>query len=77
MEKTVSKSQFKPRALQFFREVEKTKQELVITDHGKPVLKIIPYRENPDEYLKALRNSVIKYDRPTQPVGEEDWESLK
>lgn len=42
MEKIISKSKFKPKALQYFREVEKTGQQIIITDHGKPVLKIIP-----------------------------------
>jgi hypothetical protein len=27
--------------------------------------------------LAALRNSVIKYDAPTDPVGLEDWKALK
>ena len=77
MEKMVSKSQFKPRALQYFREVEKTGKELIISDRGKPVLKIVPYTENPEETLKALRNTVIKFEDPTEPVGLEDWEALK
>ncbi len=77
MKEFVSKSKFKPRALQFFRKVEQTGNEIIITDHGKPVLKIIPYSEEPSEELKALRNSVIKYEDPTTPVGLEDWESLK
>jgi antitoxin (DNA-binding transcriptional repressor) of toxin-antitoxin stability system len=76
MEQIISKSQFKPRALQYFREIEKTGKELVISDHGKPVLKIVPYVENPEEALKVLRNSVIKYEDPTEPVGLEDWEAL-
>jgi len=77
MEVQVSKSKFKPRALQYFREVERTGKTLVITDHGKPVLKIVPYRSEPDEDLEMLRNSVIEYENPTDPVGLEDWESLK
>jgi len=77
MEKMVSKSQFKPRALQYFREVEKTGKELIISDRGKPVLKIVPYTENTEEALKALRNTVIKFEDPTEPVGLEDWEALK
>jgi antitoxin (DNA-binding transcriptional repressor) of toxin-antitoxin stability system len=60
MEEIISKSQFKPRALQYFREIEKTGKTLVISDRGKPVLKIVPYVENPEEALKALRNTVIK-----------------
>ena len=77
MENTVSKSQFKPKSLQYFRQVEETGKELIITHHGKPVLKVVPYSENQADVLKALRNSVLKYDNPTEPVGLEDWESLK
>ena len=77
MEKMISKSQFKPRALQYFREIEKTGKELIISDRGKPVLKIVPYTENPEEALKALRDTVAKYDDPTEPVGLEDWKALK
>ena len=69
MEKQVPKSKFKPHALQFFREVEQTGVALIITDHGKPVLKIVPYSEKPEETLRILRNSVLKYENPTDPVG--------
>ena len=77
MENIISKFQFKPRALHYFREIEKTGKELVISDRGKPVLKIVPYVENPEEALKALRNTVINYTDPTEPVELEDWEALK
>ncbi len=77
MEQVVSKSQFKPHALQYFREVQEKGVELIITDHGKPVIKIIPYSENPEEALNRLRNTVIKYDHPTEPVGLEEWEALR
>ena len=46
MEEMVSKSKFKPRALKYFRQVEKTGKELIISDRGKPVLKIVPYNSN-------------------------------
>ena len=71
-----SKSRLKARVLEYFRQVERTGKELVITDHGKPVLKIVPYSEDASEALRLLRNSVIKYEDPTEPVGLEDWESL-
>ena len=77
MDNMISKSQFKPRALHYFREIEKTGKELVISDHGKPVLKIMPYVENPEEALKVLRDTVLKYEDPTEPVGLEDWDALK
>lgn len=77
MHGTISKSRFKARALEYFRQVEHTGQELIITDHGRPVLKVIPYAADPAEALSALRGSVIRYDAPTEPVGLEDWEALR
>jgi len=77
MDNVISKSKFKPNALKYFRHVEESGKELIITNHGKPTLKIVPFSEDPFEALKALRNSVIKYEDPTAPVGLEDWESSK
>jgi len=77
MPQTVSKSRFKPHSLEYFRRVEQTGEELVITDHGRPVLKVVPYVEDPDECFLGLRNTVLQYDDPLEPVGEGDWEALK
>ncbi|MBW2366412.1 MAG: type II toxin-antitoxin system Phd/YefM family antitoxin [Deltaproteobacteria bacterium] len=77
MENVVSKSIFKPHALKYFRQVQKTGKALIITDHSVPVLKIIPYTEDPMAALKTLRGSVLQYEGPTDPVGLEDWEALK
>ena len=76
---TVSKSHFKPKALEYLRKVEKEKRPLTITHGGKPVVKIIPYKEeNQDEkLLKQIRGSLLYYKDPTKPVGLEDWEALK
>ncbi len=74
-EDMVSKSKFKARALEYFRQVERTGCGLIVTDHGRPVLRIVPYREDPSAALVELRDSVVRYDAPTEPVGAEDWES--
>jgi len=74
---SVSKSRFKARALELFRQVERTGQPIIITDRGVPVLKLMPYRDDPEAALKILRESVVKYDSPTKPVGESDWEVNK
>lgn len=79
MQNIVSKSQFKAQALEYLRDVEKLNQSLVITHEGKPVVKVIPYKEESDQeaILKSLRGTVVKYEDPTEPVGLEDWEVLK
>ena len=77
MQQRVSKSSFKGRASKYLQQVESTGRELVITDRGKPVLKISPYSRDPGEALKSLRSSVLRYDDPMEPVGLEDWEALE
>ena len=77
MERVVSKSRFKPRALEFFRQVEESGEELVITDQGRPVIKVVPYRTPRAGKPRTLRGSVRRYERPLEPVAEADWNALK
>jgi prevent-host-death family protein len=76
-EQLVSKSAFKARALEYFRQVERTGRELIISDNGRPVLKIVKYTHDPAKALEDLRGSVRRYDDPTEPVGRDDRESLR
>ena len=77
MDRMISKSKFKPHALKYFREVEATGKPLIISDHGKPVVKIVPYTDNTPEILQSLRDTVIEYIEPLEPVGLNDWDALK
>ena len=63
--------------MKYFRQVQETGQELIITDHAKPVLKIVPFRDDPMDVVKELHNSVLKFDSPTEPVAENEWDALK
>jgi len=72
----VPKSEFKPKAFEFFRLVEQSGREVCITDHGKPVVKIVPYRSVDEEILKQLAAQVERYEEPLKPVGEE-WEAAR
>ena len=75
MSHTISKSAFKPKALQYFRLIEETGEELVITDNGQPVIRIIPYRAPAGQV--SLRGSVQRFKRPLDPVAEGDWDALE
>ncbi len=72
----VAKSKFKPKAFEYFRLVEETNTEILITDHGKPVAKIIPYKPSDQEDLQALRGLVEYYEEPSAPV-ETEWDALQ
>ncbi len=76
-EQAVSKSRFKARALEHLRQVQQTGKELVITDRGTPVVKVVPYERDPAARLKALRGSVRRYVDPTKPVAGKDWKASR
>lgn len=76
---TVSKSQFKAKALEYMRFVEQNNQSLIITHQGKPVIQMKSYspQDKLEDDLKFFRGTLKKYIRPMDPVGVEDWEVLK
>ena len=71
----ISKSRFKARALEHFRHVEETGEELIITDHGRGTIRVTRYLADQQDPLHALRGSVTRYMDPESPVAEEDWEA--
>ena len=78
MAQEISKSKFKPRMLELLREVERTGQPLVLTDHGKRVIEIRSYREaESHDPLESLRGSVKRYDAPFEPVDDDAWEASR
>ncbi len=72
----VSKSQFKAKALEFFRGVESSGETIIVTDKGQPTIEVRRYRSDKRSPLDRLRGTVVEYVEPTEPVGEDDWEAL-
>ena len=54
---TVSKSALKARMLEYFRQVEATGEPLIVTDHGTPVLQVVPIvgKRSTSEVLAEFR----------------------
>ncbi len=73
----VSKSQFKAKALELFRQVETSGRPIIMTDRREPKLEVRCYGSGSRDPLAALRGSVLSYDGPTEPIAVEDWEAEK
>ncbi len=73
----VSKSEFKARALEYFRQIETSGESLIVTDRGQPTLEIRPYQDKSSDPLEVLRGSVLRYEEPTAPIAEEEWEATR
>ncbi len=72
---TLSKSQFKPKALEVMRQVEQTGQSVIITDHGRPALELRVYCPVEADPFARLHGSVVAYHQPTEPVADDLWEA--
>ena len=48
---------------------------VIVTDHGEPKLEIRRYQPRERAPLDILRGSVLRYDAPTEPVADGDWDA--
>lgn len=76
--KTISKSKLKAEMLACFRELEAEGGELIVTDHGRPVLKVTPIQRHApsaSEVFEAHRGSVRYHADILEPTTDE-WTDL-
>lgn len=73
----VSKTEFKAKALEIFRQVEATGDTVIVTDKGRPAIEVRRARADQRAPLERLQGTVIDYQDPTEPVGAGDWNALK
>jgi prevent-host-death family protein len=65
----VAVAEFKARCLELFNRVREAGAEYVITKHGRPVARVVPYRESaPARLFGSMRGTVLGYDRPFDPI---------
>jgi prevent-host-death family protein len=81
---TVTKSKLKARMLEYFREVERTGEPLIVTDHGREVLEVRPIRRGASvqEVLAEYRlgpgkgSQAISTEELLAPVALADWDAI-
>ena len=70
----VPAAEFKARCLELLDRVRQDRRPLVVTKHGKPVARVLPYEEEPAPIFGWLRDTVIEYGDIISPIGE-PWEA--
>lgn len=70
---TVSKSVLKGKMLEYFRHVEETGEELIVTDNGRPVVRVIPIRARTSaaEVFGDVRGRVVYHEDILAPTTDE------
>jgi prevent-host-death family protein len=69
----VSKSALKAKMLEYFRRVEESGVELIVTDNNEPVLRIVPIRKRvPASVMFAdVRGRIVYHEDPRAPTADE------
>ena len=72
--KQVSAAAFKAHCLELMDLVRETGAEYVVTKHGRPVARLVPYHD-PDRkaLFGSMKGTVLKYERPLDPI-EADYD---
>jgi prevent-host-death family protein len=67
-------AEFKAKCLELMDRVRETGVEYVITKHGTPVAKLVPYTApEPASFFGSMRGTLLEYERPFDPLdGEYD-----
>jgi antitoxin (DNA-binding transcriptional repressor) of toxin-antitoxin stability system len=74
---TISKSKLKANMLQIFRELEESGTELIITDHNRPVLKIVPIvgKQSVEQVFRDYQGRVEYFEDIDSPTIDE-WSEI-
>ena len=72
--RTIKASEFKARCLQLMDEVAEQGGEIVITKHGRPVSRLVPYREEVPPFFGRDRDIIRIHGDIVSPIDVE-WEA--
>ena len=72
--RSISASEFKARCLQLMDEVNDTGEEIVITKRGRPVSRLVPYRERPATLFGLFAGEMKILGDVISPIDVE-WEA--
>lgn len=72
--RTIKASEFKMHCLRLMDEVAKSGEEILITKRGRPVSRLVPCRDQPEEIFEADRDIIRIHSDIVDPLDVE-WEA--
>ena len=70
----IAAAEFKATCLELMDRVRERGVEYVVTKHGRPVAKLVPYdAARPRSIFGSMKGTVLQYDRPFEPLDAE-WD---
>jgi prevent-host-death family protein len=73
-EREMGAGEFKAHCLQLIDEVNHSRVPIIVTKHGKPLAKLVPYLEEPVSLFGCMKDSVVIHGNIVDGTGE-IWEA--
>ena len=73
--KTLPAGELKARCLTIMEDVRKTREPVLITKRGKPVVKLVPAEKNQIDLIGRLEGVVTIHGDIASPIETDAWES--
>jgi prevent-host-death family protein len=64
----LSAADFKARCLHLMNRVRESGVEYVVTKHGQPVARLVPYQAADKPLFGSMKGTVLAFDRPFDPI---------
>ena len=76
--KTMAISEFKAHALQVLGQVAQTKEAVVVTKRGRPLVEVVPFRASEETPVPGKLSKALVFEKDiVSPIGEADWDVCK
>jgi prevent-host-death family protein len=76
--KTMAISEFKAHCLQVFGRVARTKETVVVTKRGKPLVEVVPFRDKGQPSAPGRLSDMLVFEKDiVSPLGESIWNACK
>lgn len=76
--KTMAISDFKAHSLQVLGRVARTKETVVVTKRGKPLVEVIPFRNSDASPTPGRLSETLVFEKDiVSPLGESIWSACK
>jgi prevent-host-death family protein len=68
----VAAATFKARCLELMDRVRETGAQYIVTKHGRPVARLVPYKgKDARRSFGSMKGSVLRYDRPLESLDDD------
>ena len=76
--KTFTITTFKANALKVIDQIAKTRESIIITKRGKPIVEVSPYTQKEEQPVPGkLKHFYIDEKDIISPIGEDIWNAAK